>query len=46
MNLFDVSLLVVALISVLIGALRGFVKEAAALAGWVVAVGLVLKFAV
>jgi membrane protein required for colicin V production len=36
----------VALISVLAGAIRGFVKEAAALAGWVVAVVLVLKFAV
>jgi membrane protein required for colicin V production len=46
MNLFDAALLLVALISVLAGALRGFVKEAAALAGWVVAVLLVLRFAV
>lgn len=46
MNLFDASLLGVALISVLVGALRGFAKEAAALAGWVVAAALVLNFGV
>ena len=41
MNSLDVSLAAVVLVSVIIGALRGFVKEAAALAGWVLAVVLV-----
>jgi membrane protein required for colicin V production len=46
MNLLDVALVVVALLSMVIGAMRGFVKEAAGLAGWIVAVALVLNFAV
>jgi membrane protein required for colicin V production len=45
MNMFDISLLVAALVSVIIGAIRGFVKEAAALAGWILAVVLVLNSA-
>jgi membrane protein required for colicin V production len=45
MNMFDVSLVAAALVSVITGALRGFVKEAAALAGWVLAVVLVLSSA-
>jgi membrane protein required for colicin V production len=43
MNLFDLALLAVAAVSVITGALRGFVREAAALAGWVLAVALVLR---
>lgn len=45
MNIFDLSLVVVAFVSVIIGAIRGFVKEAAALAGWILAVVLVLNSA-
>jgi membrane protein required for colicin V production len=45
MNMFDVSLVVAAFVSVIIGAIRGFVKEAAALAGWILAVVLVLNSA-
>jgi membrane protein required for colicin V production len=45
MNMFDLSLLVAALVSVIVGAIRGFVKEAAALAGWILAVVLVLNSA-
>jgi len=45
-NPFDASLLAIALVSVLAGAIRGFVKEAAALAGWVLAVVLTLNYAV
>jgi membrane protein required for colicin V production len=45
MNPVDAGLVAIALISVLVGALRGFVREAAALAGWVVAVALVLNLA-
>jgi len=43
MNLFDASLGLVAVVSVIVGAMRGFVKEAAALAGWIAAVVLVLN---
>jgi membrane protein required for colicin V production len=46
MNLFDLLLLLAALLSVIVGAIRGFVKEAAALAGWVLAVVLVLNFSI
>jgi len=46
MNLFDASLLALALLSVIAGALRGFVKELVALAGWILAVVLVMGFAV
>jgi len=46
MNLFDMALVMAALVSVIIGAIRGFVKEAAALAGWVLAVALVLNASV
>jgi membrane protein required for colicin V production len=46
MNLLDVSLVSVALISVIAGALRGFVKELTALAGWVLAVLLVIHCSV
>ena len=45
MNPLDVGLGAVALISILVGVLRGFVREAAALAGWIAAVALVLNFA-
>ena len=45
MNMFDLSLLAAALASVIAGAIRGFVKEAAALAGWILAVVLVLNWA-
>ena len=45
MNLLDAALLIVALVSVIAGAIRGFVKEAAALAGWVLATVLVLSSA-
>jgi membrane protein required for colicin V production len=43
MNLFDASLALVAVVSVIVGVIRGFVKEAAALAGWILAVVLVLN---
>ncbi len=43
MNLLDLALIVTALGSVIVGAIRGFVKEAAALAGWVLAVVLVMN---
>jgi membrane protein required for colicin V production len=43
MNLFDVALVVVAVVSVLAGAVRGFMREAAALVGWVAAVVLVVN---
>lgn len=43
--MFDLLLVFVALVSVIVGAFRGFVKEAAALAGWVLAVVLVLNYA-
>jgi len=46
MNLFDLALIVAALVSVIVGAIRGFVKEAAALAGWVLAVVLVMNASV
>ena len=46
MNLFDLSLVAAALASVIVGAIRGFVKEAAALAGWILAVVLVLNSSV
>ncbi len=46
MNLFDASLMALAMISVVAGALRGFVKELVALAGWVLAVVLVMRFSV
>ncbi len=46
MNLFDMALVIAALMSVIVGAIRGFVKEAAALAGWVLAVVLVLNASV
>ena len=46
MNLFDMGMIMVALASVVVGAIRGFVKEAAALAGWVLAVVLVMNAAV
>jgi membrane protein required for colicin V production len=42
MNLLDAALVLVALVSVIGGAIRGFAKEAAALAGWVLATVLVL----
>jgi membrane protein required for colicin V production len=45
MNPLDAGLCVVALISMAAGALRGFVREAAALAGWALAVVLVLNLA-
>jgi membrane protein required for colicin V production len=44
-NPLDAGLCVIALVSVAAGALRGFVREAAALAGWIVAVVLVLNLA-
>jgi membrane protein required for colicin V production len=46
MNLFDIALLIAAVVSVIVGAVRGFVKEAAALAGWVLAVVLVMNASV
>jgi membrane protein required for colicin V production len=46
MNLFDMALIMAALVSVIVGAIRGFVKEAAALAGWILAVVLVLNVSV
>jgi membrane protein required for colicin V production len=46
MNLFDMALIVAALASVVVGAIRGFVKEAAALAGWVLAFVLVMNASV
>jgi membrane protein required for colicin V production len=46
MNLFDASLVLVAVVSVIVGAMRGFVREAAALAGWILAVVLVLNSSV
>jgi len=42
MNPLDASLAAVVLISVLAGALRGFVREAVTLVGWIVATVLVL----
>jgi membrane protein required for colicin V production len=46
MNLFDGFLVALALVSVIAGAVRGFVREAAALAGWILAVVLVLNVSV
>lgn len=46
MNLLDIALLMAAVVSVIVGAVRGFVKEAAALAGWVLAVVLVMSASV
>lgn len=46
MNLFDIALLMAAVVSVIVGAVRGFIKEAAALAGWVLAVVLVMNASV
>jgi membrane protein required for colicin V production len=46
MNPLDVALVAVALVSVIAGVVRGFVKELAALAGWVLAVVLVIQFSV
>ena len=46
MNLFDLSLLMVALASIVLGVVRGFMQEAAALAGWILAVVLVLNSSV
>ena len=46
MNLLDIALLMAAVVSVIVGAVRGFVKEAAALAGWVLAVVLVMNASV
>jgi membrane protein required for colicin V production len=46
MSLVDLALIAVALISVVAGAMRGFVKELAALGGWVLAVLLVIQFSV
>ena len=46
MSLVDLALIAVALISVAAGAMRGFVKELAALGGWVLAVLLVIQFSV
>jgi membrane protein required for colicin V production len=46
MNPLDLSLVAVALISVIAGVVRGFVKELTALAGWVLAVVLVIHFSV
>jgi len=43
MNPFDAALGLVTLLSILAGAFRGFVREAAALAGWILAVILVLS---
>jgi membrane protein required for colicin V production len=45
MNPLDACLAGLALISVVVGALRGFVRETAALVGWIVAVLLVLNTA-
>jgi len=46
MNPLDIGLAAVALISVIAGAFRGFVREAVALAGWIVASLLVLNASV
>jgi uncharacterized membrane protein required for colicin V production len=43
MNLLDAALAAVALVSVLAGAFRGFVRETVALTGWIVAAVLVLN---
>ncbi len=43
MNPLDIGLAAVALVSIVAGALRGFVREAVALTGWVVAAVLVLN---
>ncbi len=45
MNALDVGLCLILLISVLAGAWRGFVREAAALAGWITAAVLVVETA-
>jgi len=46
MNWLDMALIVAAAVSIIVGAIRGFVKEAAALAGWVLAVVLVVNASV
>jgi membrane protein required for colicin V production len=45
MNFVDIAFVAIAAVSVLVGALRGFVREAMALAGWIAAAVLVLNFA-
>jgi membrane protein required for colicin V production len=44
MNAIDVAILIIIALSALIGVARGFVREALALGGWVVAVWVALEF--
>ena len=45
MNEIDWAILAVVALSVLLGVLRGFVREVLALAGWIVGIWLALRFA-
>lgn len=45
MNALDWAIVAVITVSVLLGALRGFVREVLSIAGWVVGIGLALRYA-